>query len=161
MTAFKVIYLHHRDGTSHLFRPSYPHPTPSYITMGCCCSCLKQRSALEAEMTAKPAKAPGGKSLSISRAMSAPTIELDSPCVVSGSGLALAGVSIEQDAAYWEWHVEQVPEKSSSEVMFGVATRKSAAFYKSLDEESGDGAYTSSTCCLPRLMRLFGILGKD
>jgi len=53
----------------------------------------------------------------------------------------MAGVSIEQDAAYWEFHVEQVPEGSSSEAMFGVATRKNSAFYKSLDEESGDGAY--------------------
>jgi hypothetical protein len=51
----------------------------------------------------------------------------------------LAGVSIEQDAAYWEWHV-QVPEGSTNEVMFGVATRKNTAFYKSLDEQDGDGA---------------------
>lgn len=36
--------------------------------------------------------------------------------------------------------MEKVPERSSSEVMFGVATRKNAAFYKNLDEESGDGA---------------------
>ena len=103
-------------------------------------------------MTAQPAAPAPGKSLSISRAMSAPTIELDGPCVVSGSGLALAGVNIEQDAAYWEWHVIQVPEGKSSEVMFGVATRKNAAFYKSLDEESGDGA------CFPCCFQLCGML---
>eukprot|EP00544_Gedaniella_sp_CCMP2646_P003588 CAMPEP_0202493182 /NCGR_PEP_ID=MMETSP1361-20130828/9612_1 /ASSEMBLY_ACC=CAM_ASM_000849 /TAXON_ID=210615 /ORGANISM="Staurosira complex sp., Strain CCMP2646" /LENGTH=188 /DNA_ID=CAMNT_0049123465 /DNA_START=149 /DNA_END=715 /DNA_ORIENTATION=- len=80
-----------------------------------------------------------GKSLAISRAMSAPTIELeDGRCKISGSGLALCGCSIEQDAAYWEWHILSIPEKSSDETMFGVATRKNSAFYKSLDEQSGD-----------------------
>jgi hypothetical protein len=52
----------------------------------------------------------------------------------------LAAVNIEQDAAYWEWHM-QVPDGVTTEVMFGVATRKNAAFYKSLDEQGGDGAY--------------------
>lgn len=93
-------------------------------------------------MTAKSSPAKAGKSLSISRAMSAPTIELEGgPCVVSGSGLALCGCSIEQDAAYWEWHIQNIPEGSSSDVMFGVATRKNSAFFKSLDEQSGDGMY--------------------
>lgn len=40
----------------------------------------------------------------LSRAMSAPTIRLQG-FNVSGSGLALAKIPIEQDAAYWEWHV--------------------------------------------------------
>jgi hypothetical protein len=35
----------------------------------------------------------------------------------------------------------QVPEGSTTEVMFGVATRKNAAFYKSLDEQGGVGAF--------------------
>ena len=37
--------------------------------------------------------------------MSAPTILLQG-FTVSGSGLALAKIPIEQDAAYWEWHVD-------------------------------------------------------
>lgn len=41
----------------------------------------------------------------LSRAMSAPTIRLQG-FTVSGSGLALAKIPIEQDAAYWEWHVD-------------------------------------------------------
>eukprot|EP00986_Skeletonema_menzelii_P001836 scaffold495_cov152-Skeletonema_menzelii.AAC.26 len=40
----------------------------------------------------------------LSRAMSAPTIRLQG-FTVSGSGLALAKIPVEQDAAYWEWHV--------------------------------------------------------
>lgn len=52
--------------------------------MGGCCSrcCPKDESAsLEAEMTANP-KPQDGKSLSISRAMSAPTVELEGRNVV-------------------------------------------------------------------------------
>jgi hypothetical protein len=76
------------------------------------------------------------------------TASLFSGCSqVSGSGLALAGVSIEQDAAYWEWHM-QVPEGSTNEVMFGIATRKNAAFYKSLDEQDGDGACVCVSMCV-------------
>ena len=41
----------------------------------------------------------------LSRAMSAPTIRLQG-FTLSGSGLALAKIPIEQDAAYWEWHVD-------------------------------------------------------
>ncbi|KAL7547408.1 hypothetical protein ACHAWF_010715 [Thalassiosira exigua] len=40
----------------------------------------------------------------ISRAMSAPTIQIQG-FKVSGSGLALANIPVEQDAAYWEWRV--------------------------------------------------------
>ena len=145
---------------------------------GCCCRCCPrdESASSEAEMTAN-LKPPSGKSLSISRAMSAPTVELEGRnvvrtlyryiCVVldlftfstrpspthcccsqvSGSGLALAGVSIEQDAAYWEWHM-QVPDGLTTDVMFGVTTRKNAAFYKSLDEQGGDGASCRAFLCL-------------
>jgi hypothetical protein len=117
--------------------------------MGCCCSCLEKDAAGEAEMT-KIANPPAVKSLSISRAMSAPTIELEGPCQVSGSGLALCGCSIEQDAAYWEWLISSVPEETSKDTMFGVATRKNSAFYKSLDDQSGNGASIycpTFSCC--------------
>jgi hypothetical protein len=61
---------------------------------------------------------------------------------VSGSGLALAGVSIEQDAAYWEWHMEILTGKSD-DLMFGLTTSKDAAFYRALDEadEGKDNAF--------------------
>ena len=55
---------------------------------------------------------------------------------VLGYGLALAGVVIEQDAAYWETHI-QIPGEgdASSEVMFGIATKKDRQFYKNAEEE--------------------------
>lgn len=57
-----------------------------------------------------------------------------------GNGLALAGVCIEQDAAYWEWHVE-VADGKSEDTMFGVTTPKDRAFYNKLEEQD-DGTYT-------------------
>ena len=45
----------------------------------------------------------------------------------------MAGVSIEQDAAYWEWHLE-IPAGKSDDVMFGLTTSKDAAFYRALDD---------------------------
>ena len=68
---------------------------------------------------------------------------------VSGSGLALAKVPVEQDAAYWEWHVHLpgLPPPQTDEdddfhnvqmngeedpwsVKFGVATKKDRNFYR-------------------------------
>jgi len=57
---------------------------------------------------------------------------------MSGYGLALAGVTLEQDAAYWEIHVEEGPTDKAIEVMFGVATKKDRKFYNAL-EEQGEG----------------------
>ena len=53
-------------------------------------------------------------------------------------GLALIGTNVEQDAAYWEAHV-QLPGgdtgASALEVMFGVATKKDRKFYNALQEQ--------------------------
>jgi hypothetical protein len=81
--------------------------------------------------------------LAISRALSSTTVEVQEPdrTGASGYGLALAGVSIEQDAAYWEAHVDVVAsassEPSSSEIMLGVATKKDRQFFKDLEEAKG------------------------
>lgn len=53
------------------------------------------------EMTSKVPPAKHG----ISRAMSAPTIQIQG-FKISGCGLALGEIPIEQDAAYWEFHVQ-------------------------------------------------------
>ena len=77
---------------------------------------------------------------------------------MSGSGLALARIPVEQDAAYWEWHVylpglprapsddddlEDVQVNGDEEdpfaVKFGVATRKDRNFYKMLDSVENEG----------------------
>lgn len=59
------------------------------------------------------------------------------PQQLSGMGLALIGTTVEQDAAYWECHIE-VPdsdEGTAYEVMFGVATKKDRKFYDALAEQ--------------------------
>lgn len=56
--------------------------------------------------------------------------------------MALAGVVIEQDSAYWEAHIEIMDSSKSSEseksqsheIMFGVATKKDRSFYKGIDD---------------------------
>lgn len=141
--------------------------------MGCCSSCLRcllrgGSSRSETEMTSGKSSSKGGsddntkssRSLAMSRGMSAPTIQLERDETVSGTGLALAGVSIEQDAAYWEWHITLSPEindkrqtagedqehheDAASAVKFGVATRKDAKFYKALKAHEDNEDATSS-----------------
>mmetsp|Transcript_22214 Transcript_22214/g.47781 ORF Transcript_22214/g.47781 Transcript_22214/m.47781 type:complete len:258 (+) Transcript_22214:61-834(+) len=150
--------------------------------MGSCCSCFdgirggKHGNAsgndgdASTEMTSRnSASGIPPPTHGLSRAMSAPTIQLQG-FKVSGSGLALAKIPVEQDAAYWEWHVNMpgLPrpppdddegdddfqdvkmngddESDSADdpyaLKFGVATRKSRAFYQSLErvEEEGDEA---------------------
>lgn len=56
---------------------------------------------------------------------------------MSGHGLALAAVVIEQDTAYWEVHVAQAKEGSVDAAMFGLATKKDRKFYAALEENEG------------------------
>lgn len=99
----------------------------------------------------------------ISRKMSAPTIEIQG-LTVKGHGLALVDVSIDQDCAYWEWHVNTSTKNGDATtnvssfddnegeieqeddffqqgltMKFGVATRKDRAFYRALDSNEDDG----------------------
>eukprot|EP00545_Synedropsis_sp_CCMP1620_P010019 CAMPEP_0119003808 /NCGR_PEP_ID=MMETSP1176-20130426/777_1 /TAXON_ID=265551 /ORGANISM="Synedropsis recta cf, Strain CCMP1620" /LENGTH=202 /DNA_ID=CAMNT_0006955443 /DNA_START=63 /DNA_END=671 /DNA_ORIENTATION=+ len=119
--------------------------------MGGCCSCLKgEADTKESEMTAR-ASAPKGKSMSLSRKMSAPTIELEKGGMkVSGNGLALAGVCIEQDAAYWEWHIE-LPDGKSEDTMFGISTSKDRKFYRDLEEQDDESPQTNGTALMKKV----------
>mmetsp|Transcript_33988 Transcript_33988/g.71503 ORF Transcript_33988/g.71503 Transcript_33988/m.71503 type:complete len:233 (-) Transcript_33988:2802-3500(-) len=84
--------------------------------MGVCCSCFDgirggkhaggSNDDKSTEMTSARNSAQGvpPPTHGVSRAMSAPTIQIQG-FKISGSGLALANIPIEQDAAYWEWHV--------------------------------------------------------
>jgi len=97
--------------------------------------------------TSKDADAPKGadRVLTIARNMSSPSVKIDD-MVLLGTGLALVGVSVEQDAAYWEWHVElcrmdgsdhsidKSGDDESSALSFGVATKKNSAYFRSLDK---------------------------
>ena len=47
----------------------------------------------------------------------------------------MAGAGIEQDAAYWEWHIQKVPQDDDDfKIMFGVAHKKDRNFYNELDK---------------------------
>lgn len=110
-------------------------------------------------------KAKNAKTLAIARSMSAPSIEVhnrtkvrlgmfldkrlqespshpghsSSSCSpqVSGYGLALCGVAIEQDAAYWEAHIDIEGSEEKKEVMLGVATRKDRKFFTEQEQDGG------------------------
>jgi hypothetical protein len=101
----------------------------------CCCSCFGsdndgEATAKETEMQAKKT----AKSMAISVNMSAPSVQSlgGKTC---GVGLALAGVAIEQDAAYWEWHIELPPRTHVDTILFGVTPKKERKFYKALEDK--------------------------
>lgn len=69
--------------------------------------------------------------------MSSPSIDLDAhdTSKVSGIGLAVVGVSVEQDSAYWEVHIDLVSDEAEAiELLAGVTERRDRAFFKSLEE---------------------------
>lgn len=109
--------------------------------MGGCCSCLfgaSQSLASETELAKQQQPPSVQRSLAISVKMSARTIQVGEDGKVSGHGLALAGVSVEQDAAYWEWHLEMPNDGSLGEVKFGVSTRKDSKFYAALEAKENN-----------------------
>jgi hypothetical protein len=77
--------------------------------------------------------------------MSAPTVNING-LTVTGHGLALVNVSIEQDASYWEWHITADVSNTGnrngdgpsldghSTLKFGVATRKNREFFEALGD---------------------------
>lgn len=67
------------------------------------------------------------------------------PPQLSGMGLALIGTTVEQDAAYWECHIEVPDPEAAYEVMFGVATKKDRKFYDALAEQE-EGACLCIRC---------------
>lgn len=105
---------------------------------GCCSSCCVSEdsndagTAKEMELQAQKSR----KALAISETMSAPTIVRKNPNTISGQGLALAGVIIEQDVAYWEWYMQAPPQKNMESILFGVTGKKDAKFYQDLSPET-------------------------
>jgi hypothetical protein len=105
--------------------------------MGGCCSCCTDASeeaaaARETEMAAQQS----AKSLVISSEMSAPTLKIEEGNVVlTGHGLALVATALEQDAAYWEWHISLPARKHVDTILFGVTSKKDQQFYR--DQQQG------------------------
>lgn len=101
--------------------------------MGCCCSCTdnangttrKENELVEHEDTKQ----------CISVHMSNPAIKVHGNLCATGSGLALTGTALEQDSAYWEFHVTLPTRKHADTVLFGVSSMKDRKFYKELEEK--------------------------
>jgi len=99
--------------------------------------------------------------LAISGSMSSPGVKIEGS-TVSGEGLALAGVTIEQDAAYWEWHITKPTtglsnakdddedeedddyDEEVDAVKFGVSTKKDKKFYRALRAAADAGTDEST-----------------
>ena len=106
--------------------------------MGGCCSCCgcsedSSNAGNDKEMELQAQKS--RQALSIRETMSAPTIVRKNPTTLSGQGLALAGVTIEQDVAYWEWHMKATSQRTVESILFGVTGKKDAKFYQDLVPE--------------------------
>ncbi|VEU44160.1 unnamed protein product [Pseudo-nitzschia multistriata] len=103
--------------------------------MGCCCSCdgkdgdkaIKESELVERETPQQ----------TINVAMSNPSIQVTNHLCVTGSGLALIGTALEQDAAYWEYHVTLPARKHVDTILFGVSSKKDRKFYKEIDGKGG------------------------
>eukprot|EP00554_Chaetoceros_debilis_P006467 CAMPEP_0194077848 /NCGR_PEP_ID=MMETSP0149-20130528/4408_1 /TAXON_ID=122233 /ORGANISM="Chaetoceros debilis, Strain MM31A-1" /LENGTH=234 /DNA_ID=CAMNT_0038758997 /DNA_START=108 /DNA_END=809 /DNA_ORIENTATION=+ len=146
--------------------------------MGSCCSCLKSGSDKAAETETELTDQKQSYTFKISRKMSAPTTKIqggngnsgdNDNLDLSGEGLALVDVSIEQDATYWEWHIEcpdGTHHSSTTTTMedddydddddffaegtslkFGVTTKKNQNFYRALEsnEDGDDGNLDDGT----------------
>lgn len=118
--------------------------------MGGCCSCFDTKKDVHSETEMTNAGSDGGSPLTIARHMTAPTVDIENSKTLKGRGLALVGVTIEQDAAYWEWHVGTLEDDGppggdddpSNALMFGVATKKNSKFYRAM-EQNEDNDETS------------------
>mmetsp|Transcript_30475 Transcript_30475/g.68784 ORF Transcript_30475/g.68784 Transcript_30475/m.68784 type:complete len:217 (+) Transcript_30475:93-743(+) len=76
------------------------------------------------------------QSHSINRAMSAPSLSFTADDQAKGCGLALIDCPVEQDRAYWEWHIDETASQQGSLIMFGVSNKRNQKFYEILGESS-------------------------
>ena len=54
---------------------------------------------------------------------------------ISGHGLALAAVNIEQDSAYWEVHIKFNEGEDKQDILVGLATKKDKKFFELHNDE--------------------------
>ena len=113
--------------------------------MGCCCSCIgddgaavKESELVEQDTTQQ----------SINTLMSSPHINVEGNLCVTGSGLALVGTALEQDAAYWEFHISLPARKHIDTILFGVSAKKDRKFYEGANEKNvEEGQFSSTLIC--------------
>ncbi|EJK65724.1 hypothetical protein THAOC_13392 [Thalassiosira oceanica] len=68
--------------------------------------------------------------------MSAPSLSFTADDQAKGCGLALIDCPVEQDRAYWEWHIDETASQQGSLIMFGVSNKRNQKFYEILGESS-------------------------
>lgn len=116
--------------------------------MGQCSSCIRRFLPFlsDIEMSSTDQHSPTDELLAeeampqvheIDAAMSAPSITIanDLKNVVTGFGLALADVPVEQDSAYWEWRISN-HSGDGAVLMFGVSNKRNSKFYEILAEST-------------------------
>ena len=64
--------------------------------------------------------------------MSSPGIKVEDNLCATGSGLALIGTALEQDSAYWEFHMFRPAKKHVDTILFGVSSKRDRKFYEDL-----------------------------
>jgi hypothetical protein len=72
------------------------------------------------------------KSLVVSAKLSAPTVKISENNTLKGHSMALVAAPLEQDAAYWEWHISLPARKHVETILFGVTSKKDRTFYQEL-----------------------------
>lgn len=100
------------------------------------------------------------KALTISAKMSAPTVRIDKS-TISGVGLALVGTALEQDAAYWEWHIKLPPREHVDTILFGVTQKKDRKFYRELEGKIQSEEGISSEVNGTKWMRKVEVQNED
>lgn len=104
--------------------------------MWCCCSCISNDGGEESKETELTEQDRTQHSINVR--MSNPGVRVEGNLCATGSGLALIGTALEQDAAYWEFHISLPARKHVDTVLFGVSTKKDRKFYEDLKDKEHD-----------------------
>ena len=98
--------------------------------MGCCCSCSRDEDGATTKESELVEQDTAQKSIYVR--MSSPGIKVEDSLCATGSGLALVGTALEQDAAYWEFHISLPTGKHVDTILFGVSSKRDRKFYEDL-----------------------------
>jgi len=101
--------------------------------MGCCCSCVGTNNGSVAKENELVENDTSRQSIDVR--MSSPSIQVTDGLCATGSGLALIGTALEQDAAYWEFHITLPAKKHVDTILFGVSSKKDRNFYNELTDK--------------------------
>lgn len=126
--------------------------------MGCCCSCNKDEDGATLKESEMVQQDTAQKSINVR--MSSPDIKVENNLCATGSGLALIGTALEQDAAYWEFHISLPAKKHIDTILFGVSPKRDRQFYedlKSNKQSEEEGEYRAALFWLPTCNSVLGM----